>query len=56
MRAVPSTLHVKIKFHTEQGDAVVKGSQQVARQCLVAVVDWKNERTDQKETAEEATL
>ena len=56
MGAVSFTLHVKIKFHTEQGVAVVKGSQQVVRQCLVAVVDWKNERTDQKETAEEATL
>ena len=56
MGVVPSTLHVKVKFCTEQGVAMVKGSQQVARQCLVAVVDWKNERTDQKETAEEATL
>ena len=56
MGAVPSTLHVKIKFHTEQGVAVVRGSQQVARQCLVAVVDWKNEQTDQKETTEEVTL
>jgi len=30
---VPSTLHVKVKFHTEQGIAVVRGSQQAARQC-----------------------
>ena len=29
--AVPSTLHMKVKFRTEQGVAVVKGSQQVAR-------------------------
>ena len=27
MGAVPSTLHVKVKFRTEQGIAVVKGSQ-----------------------------
>ena len=36
--AVLSTLHMKVKFRTEQGVAVVWGSQQVARQCLVAVV------------------
>ena len=38
MEVVPSTLHVKVKFHTEQGMAIVRGSQKVARQCLVAVV------------------
>ena len=27
MRAVPSTLHVKVKFCTEKGIAIVKGSQ-----------------------------
>ncbi|XP_075644940.1 uncharacterized protein LOC142615912 [Castanea sativa] len=37
MGAVPSTLHVKVKFRTEDGITVVKGNQQVARQCLVAV-------------------
>ena len=31
MGAVPSTLHVKVKFPTEQGVAVVWGSQHVAR-------------------------
>ena len=43
MGVVPSTLHVKVKFPTEQGVTVVRGSQQVARQCLVAAVNWKNE-------------
>ena len=43
MGAVPSTLHVKIKVHTEYGIAMVRGSQQVARQCLVSAVNWKNE-------------
>lgn len=38
MGAIPSTLHVKVKFPTEQGIAVVRGSHQSARQCLVAVV------------------
>ena len=36
--AVLSTLHMKVKFRTEHGVAVVRGSQQVARQCLVAAV------------------
>ena len=31
--AVPSTLHVKVKFHTEGGD------QQIARQCLETAID-----------------
>ena len=41
MKAVPSTLHVKIKFPTEQGVAVIRGDQQAAKQCLTAVVNWK---------------
>ena len=31
MGAVPSTLHVKVKFPTENGVAMVRGNQQVAR-------------------------
>ncbi|XP_030963301.1 uncharacterized protein LOC115984410 [Quercus lobata] len=31
MRVVPSTLHVKIKFPTEQGVAVIRGDQQAAK-------------------------
>ena len=31
MKAVPSTLHVKVKFPTEYGVAEVRGNQQVAR-------------------------
>ena len=31
IRAVPSTLHVNVKFCIEQGIAVVRGTQQVAR-------------------------
>ncbi|XP_075665594.1 uncharacterized protein LOC142635293 [Castanea sativa] len=41
MGAVSSTLHVKVKFHTKQGVSVIRGDQQVARQCLVAVVNWE---------------
>ena len=36
---VLSTLYVKVKFRTEQGIAVVRGTQQVARQCLIVAVD-----------------
>jgi len=39
MGAVPSTLHMKVNFCTEQGIAVIRGSQQMAKQCLVAAVD-----------------
>ena len=47
MKAVPSTLYVKVKFPTEYGVAEVRGNQQVARQCLVAAVRWKSERLGQ---------
>ena len=50
MGAIPSTLHVKVKFRTEQGIAIVKGNQQVAKQCLVAAIDWgikQNESTEE---------
>ena len=49
MGVVLSTLHVKVKFPTEQGIAVVTGSQRMARQCLVAIVNWKKEQAEQKE-------
>ncbi|XP_030949852.1 uncharacterized protein LOC115973746 [Quercus lobata] len=41
MRVIPSILHVKIKFPTEQGIAMIRGNQQVVRQCLIAIVKWK---------------
>ena len=53
MGAVPSTLHVNVKFHTDHGIATVKGSQQVARQCLVATV---NQDIKQKELVREVPL
>ena len=34
MGVVLSTLHVKVKFHTEYGITIVRGNQQVARQML----------------------
>ncbi|XP_023880743.1 uncharacterized protein LOC111993117 [Quercus suber] len=52
MGAVPSTLHMKVKFNTDYGVTVIQGSQRAARQCLIAMVDWKKEQTDQKDQAD----
>ncbi|XP_050281172.1 uncharacterized protein LOC126722063 [Quercus robur] len=56
MKAVPSTLHVKVKFPTENGVVVVRGNQRVARQCLVAAVRWKSEQLGQAEETERENL
>ena len=56
MEAVSSILHVKVKFPTEQGVTVVRGSQQVARQCLVAAVSWRDKQAEQKQINQEASL
>ena len=56
MGAVSSILHVKVKFRTKQGVAVVWESQQVAKQCLVTTVSWKDKQDEQKQTTEEASL
>ena len=39
MGVFPSTLYMKVKFRTKQSIAIIRGSQQMARQCLVAAVD-----------------
>ncbi|XP_075659209.1 uncharacterized protein LOC142629107 [Castanea sativa] len=39
MGAIPSTLHVKVKFQTEEGIIVIRGDQRVARRCLVAAAN-----------------
>ncbi|XP_023878282.1 uncharacterized protein LOC111990731 [Quercus suber] len=52
MGAVPFTLHMKVKFSTDHGITVVRGSQWAARQRLVAVVNCKKKQTDQKEQVE----
>lgn len=39
MGAMLPTLHVEVKFHTEEGIAVVREDQQVTRQCLVAIIN-----------------
>ena len=49
MGAIPSTLHMKVKFRTEQGVATIRGNQKVARQCLVAAAHWRDEQTKERE-------
>ena len=56
MEAIPSTLHMKVKFQTEQGIATVRGNQQVARQCLVVAVQWKDKQAENKKITEEVPL
>lgn len=41
IRVMPFTMHLKMKFPIEQGIVVVKGDQNVARQCLVVVIIHK---------------
>ena len=43
MGAVPSTLHMKVKFPIEVGVVVVRGDQQVARQYLVMTINHEIE-------------
>ena len=56
MGAIPSTLHMKVKFRTEQGVATIRGNQKVARQYLIAATHWKDEQTEQKGVVEEMPL
>lgn len=53
IRVVLSTLHVKVRFHTEEGISIVKGDQQVARQCLIIAI---NHKIKQKQPAEQDLL
>ncbi|XP_075655090.1 uncharacterized protein LOC142625292 [Castanea sativa] len=53
MGAVPFTLHVKVNFRTEDGITMVKGNQQVARQCLVAAA---SRETGQRKPIEKTPL
>ena len=56
MGAIPSILHMKVKFRTERGIATVRGNQKVARQCIVVTAHWKDEQTEHKEIIEEMPL
>ena len=50
MGVVLSTLHVKVKFPTEQRVVVVKGDQKAIRQCLVAVINHEIKQKGQAES------
>lgn len=49
MCVVLSTLHVKVKFPTEQGIVVVKGDQNATWQYLVAAINHKIKQKEQVE-------
>ena len=49
MGVVPSTLHMKVKFQIEDGVTMVRGDQQAARQCLVAVINHEIKLNEQVE-------
>lgn len=49
MGAIPSTLHLKIKFPIEDGIVVVRADQQVAHQCLVAAINHEIKQKGQME-------
>ncbi|XP_075636585.1 uncharacterized protein LOC142608792 [Castanea sativa] len=52
MGAVPSTLHVKVKFRTDEGITVIRGDQQAARQFLVAAAIKQTEMRESVEKIE----
>ena len=56
MGAILLTLHMKVKFHTERGVAIMRRNLRVAWQCLVIAAHWKDEQTEHKEITEETPL
>ena len=49
MGAIPSMLHMKVKFPIEDGIVVVRGDQRVARQCLVVAINHEIKQKEQVE-------
>jgi hypothetical protein len=45
MKAVPSTLHQKLRFPTEEGIMEVNGDQVVAKQCVLATIGRKGPKS-----------
>ena len=56
MGAIPSTLHIRVKFRTEWGITTMRGNQQVARQCLIAAVRWKDKQAKHRKIANKVPL
>ena len=51
IRAVSSTLHVKVKYPTPEGVAELVGIQLVAKQCMVAAINHRVAEIGLKEVA-----
>ena len=49
MGVVSSTLHMKVKFPTEDGIVMVRGDQQVTQHCLVTVINHEIKLKEQVE-------
>ena len=47
---------MKVKFQTEQGVAIMRGNQQVAQQCLVTIVQWKDEHAEHRKNRREGSI
>ena len=47
MKVIPSTLHQKIEFPMEDGVAVVRVDQKMAKQCLVATINHEIKQKEQ---------
>jgi hypothetical protein len=41
MKAIPSTLHQKLRFPTIEGVMKLNGDQVTAKQCVLAMTKWK---------------
>jgi hypothetical protein len=42
MRAIPSTLHQKLRFLTKDGIMVLNGDQVTEKRCVLATVKWRD--------------
>jgi hypothetical protein len=48
MRAIPSTLHQKLRFPTKDGVMELSGDQVTAKQCVLTVVKQKDIKVAEK--------
>ena len=48
MRAIPSTLHQKLRFPTKDGIMKLSGDQVTAKQCVLTTVKWKDVKEAEK--------
>jgi hypothetical protein len=48
MKAVPSSLHQKLRFPTDFGIMEIKGDQVASKQCIMAAIKQNPQRAKQK--------